>query len=42
MKDPLGVRAENSATLSDLGVFMYQPTEPISPDDLGIGIDRVG
>ena len=25
-----------------LGVFMYQPTKPISPDDLGICIDRVG
>jgi hypothetical protein len=36
-----GVRAENSATLCDLGVFMDQPAKPISPDDLGVGVNRV-
>lgn len=35
-------RAGNSATLCDLGVFMDQPAEPISPDDLDIGVNRVG
>jgi hypothetical protein len=36
------VGAEYSATLCDLGVFMDQPTEPISSDDLDVGVDRVG
>jgi hypothetical protein len=37
-----GVGAEYSAPLCDLGVFMDQPTEPISSDDLDVGVDRVG
>jgi hypothetical protein len=38
--DPVG--AEYSATLCDLGVFMDQPAESISPDGLDVGIGRVG
>jgi hypothetical protein len=36
------VGAEYSAALCDLGVFMDQPTESISSDDLDVGVDRVG
>jgi hypothetical protein len=36
------VRAENSAALCDLRVFMDQPAEPISSDDLDVGVNRVG
>jgi hypothetical protein len=36
-----GVGAEYSATLCDLGVFMDQPTEPISSADLDVGVDGV-
>jgi hypothetical protein len=38
---PKPVGAEYSATLCDLGVFMDQPTEPISSDDLDVGVDGV-
>jgi hypothetical protein len=33
------VGAEYSATLCDLGVFM---NEPVTPDDLDVGVDGVG
>ena len=36
------VGAEYSATLCDLGVFIDQPTEPISSDDLDVLVDRSG
>jgi hypothetical protein len=39
LNGPVGV--EYSATLCDLGIFVYQPAEPISADDLEIGVDRV-
>jgi hypothetical protein len=38
----VAVGAEYSATLGDLGVFMDQPTEPISSGDLDVRVDRVG
>jgi hypothetical protein len=40
--DPDLVGAEYSAALCDLGVFMDEPTESISSDDLDVGIDGVG
>jgi hypothetical protein len=40
--DVLAVQYPGRATLCDLGVFMDQPAEPISPDDLDIGANRVG
>jgi hypothetical protein len=36
------VGAEYLATLCDLGVFMDEPAEPISSDDLDVGVDGVG
>jgi hypothetical protein len=42
MKNLKPVGAEYSAALCDLGVFMDQPTESISSDDLDVGVDRVG
>jgi hypothetical protein len=40
-KDPVPVRAEYSATLCDLGIFVNEP-EPVAPDDLDVGIGGVG
>jgi hypothetical protein len=40
--DLMPVSAEYSATLCDLGVFMDEPAEPISSDDLDVGVDGVG
>jgi hypothetical protein len=36
------VRAEYSATLCDLGVFVDEPAEPIASDDFDVGVVRVG
>lgn len=38
----VGVGAEYSATLCDLGVFMNEPAESISSYDLDFGVDGVG
>lgn len=37
-----GVRAENSAALCDLRVFVKQTAESISPGDLGVGVVEGG
>jgi hypothetical protein len=37
--DPVGVR--NSAALRDLRIFMDQPTEAITSDDLDIALGRI-
>jgi hypothetical protein len=38
--DPVG--AKNSAALCDLRVFVDQPAEAVTPNDLDIVLDRVG
>jgi glutamate carboxypeptidase len=37
-----GVGAENAATLCGLGVFVDEPAEPVSSDDLDVGVVGVG
>ena len=36
------VGAGNAAGLCDLGVFVEEPAEPITADDLDAGVNRVG
>lgn len=40
VRDPVG--AKNSATLRDLRVFVDQPTETVTSDDLDIALNRIG
>jgi hypothetical protein len=39
---PMRVGAGYSVTLCDLGVFVEEAAEPISPDHVDLGIDGMG